>query len=209
LFLTIHYYQRGKGSIGQRFQVFRAPSGKWNINEPIDEGGNSVLHIASLYNDIALVVYIIQRGGDALQPNEAGISPIDIAKHLKHTVIERALVSSIYLQPNCLASPIKPAESHDIPILFELAIPTDPHLSMDMGSSEQNCYTGSNLVYVMTDTEAQDAADPINAMCSKPVCWSPLMKAAYRGQVKIATWLIVENKAKVKAKMIDWVDKEG
>lgn len=155
------------------------------------------MHIAALYNDVTLVVYIIQRGGDALQPNEAGISPIDIAKHLKHAVIERALVSSIYLQPNCLASPIKPAESHDIPILFELALPTDPHLSMDMTSSEQNCYTGSNLVYVMTDTDAQDSADPINPGSSKPCCWSPLMKAAYRGQFKIASWLIVENKAKV------------
>ena len=149
-----------------------------------------------MYNDISLSAYLMQRGANPLLPNEAGKTAIDICTYFKFSTLERLLISGIFIQPNCMATPQNPsgAACIDCPPLFELTSPVDPHLSVQLESLEQNCYSGSNLAYI-TAVDGDDGSSANGK--SSSVCWTGLMKAAYRGQVKIATWLVTEQKVSV------------
>ena len=64
------------------------PFPSFDINEALDDCGNSALHIAVVQNDLCFVLYLLCKGACQFKSNAAGVRPVDMASNFLRAVFD-------------------------------------------------------------------------------------------------------------------------
>ncbi|KAJ3146045.1 hypothetical protein HDU86_000544 [Geranomyces michiganensis] len=62
-----------------------------SVNVPMDNAGNTLMHLAVSMNDLGLTSMLLLKGADPNAPNKGGITPTIIAKRMMFTVLQTLL----------------------------------------------------------------------------------------------------------------------
>ena len=68
-----------------------------------DRDGNTAVHLASMYNRLDILRYLLAKGADATIKNRFGSTPLDLATHFRHSDCIELLVMQKKNVPSSLA----------------------------------------------------------------------------------------------------------
>ena len=67
-------------------EILQAPSGMSDVLNNVDDcDGNTAVHLASMYNRLDMLRYLLAKGADATIKNRFGSTPLDLATHFRHS----------------------------------------------------------------------------------------------------------------------------
>ena len=171
----------------------------WNaLNVPIDNFGNTLLHLAVVHQDKVLTNVLLQKGADPNIVNKSGVNPIMIAQRIKYTELARNL-EKYGASTSREESPTTELQMSDHYAKVNLPIFNDPNSDLMKEQAlkdqfkyhlESKMFSLCNAAYLGLKDQLLPALNPDVMDQKDDKGCTMLMKAAFRGHMDLVKSLV-------------------